>query len=209
MMPSGVYKREPGKAAAWVLANVGYAGDDCLIYPFSKLADGYGQFGYQGKMHRAHVFMCVHAHGPAPAPGYEVAHNCLKGHTGCCNPRHLEWKTRSANQRDRYVNERKSRKGTPHARLTPEQVEEIRRLRGIETQQSLADRFGVSRTNIIMVQKGQTWNEKSRPFLSTDDVRQIRLAKGTKPVRQIAEEYGVNETRVWRIIQGISYKHVS
>lgn len=202
------YNKGKGKCASWIFDNVGYTGDDCLIFPYARLVDGYGQFGYMGEMKRAHVFMCELAHGPSPE-GYEAAHNCLKGHTGCCNPRHLEWKTRSANQRDRYVNERKSRKGTPHARLTPEQVEEIRRLRGIETQQSLADRFGVSRTNIIMVQKGETWNEKSRPFLSTDDVRQIRFAKGSKPVRKIAEEYGVSETRVWRILRGISYKHVS
>lgn len=202
------YNKGKGKCAAWVMANVHHAGDECLIWPYARLVDGYGQFGYLGKMVRAHVMMCELASGPCPGDGYEVAHTCLNGHGGCVNPRHLEWKTRSENQRDRYVNERKSRKGTPHQRLRPEQVEEIRRLRGVETQQSLADKFGVSRTNIIMIQKGQTWNDKSRPFLSVDDVRAIRAAQGTKPARRIAEEYGVSETRIWRIIHGKSYKHV-
>lgn len=208
-MPWGGHNKGKGKCATWLFAHADFAGDGCLIWPFSRLVDGYGTLGYHGEVRRAHVMMCEIVNGPAPSDDHEAAHNCGKGHEGCVHPRHLAWKTRSENQRDRYVNERKSRKGTPHQRLRPEQVEEIRRLRGVETQQSLADRFGVSRTNIIMIQKGQTWNDKSRPFLSVDDVKAIRAAQGTKPARRIAEEYGVSETRIWRILHGKSYKHVA
>jgi len=156
-MTSGGYNKGKGKCAAWIIAHVSYAGTDCLPYPFARVTDGYGQLGYMGKMWRAHVLMCTMAHGPAPSPDHEAAHSCGNGHLGCCNQTHLGWKTRSENQRDRYKKERLPRRGLPRYRLTADDVREIRRLRGIVTQQSLADRFGVSRPHIIMVQKGQTY----------------------------------------------------
>lgn len=156
-MPSGIYDRKPGKGARWIMAHLIYSSDECLPWPYSKLNDGYGSLGYQGGHWRAHVLMCTLAHGPAPSPDHEAAHSCGNGHLGCCNQIHLGWKTRSENQRDRYKKERLPRKGLPRYRLTADDVREIRRLRGVVTQQSLADRFGVSRPHIIMVQKGQTY----------------------------------------------------
>lgn len=208
-MPTGIYDRPLGKCAAWIFVHANHEGAECLIWPFTRLADGYGTLGYKGDLRRAHVMMCEIANGPAPTPEHEAAHNCGNGHIGCCHPKHLEWKTRSANQRDRYKNERKSRKGTPRTRLTPEQVVEIRQLRGIETQQSLADRFGVSRTNIIMVQNGETWNNRSHRFLSANAIRQIRANKDIKILRDQANEHGVSQMAIWRIVNGKSYKHIS
>ncbi len=158
-MPSGGANKGKGKGATWVFENVAHRGDDCLIYPYSKVVDGYGQFGFMGRMVRAHVFMCQLAHGLPPTLEHEVAHTCGNGHLGCCNPRHLEWKTRSENQRDRYKKERRPKRY--RFKLNADQVREIRRLKGTTTQQALADKFGVSRTNIIMIHSGQTWPDVS------------------------------------------------
>lgn len=146
-----------GRALAWIREHVTHQGEECLIYPFSKFATGYGQVGYYGKVARAHRLMCELVHGPAPAEKMEAAHSCGNGHLACVNPKHLSWKTRSQNQKDRYVKERIPKKGLPRFKLNAEKAAQIRQLRGIETQQSLAERFGVSIPTIVMVQKGQSW----------------------------------------------------
>jgi hypothetical protein len=154
-MPTGIYDRKPGKGARWILAHIDYCGADCLPWPYAKFSDGYGVLGYQGARYRAHVLMCTLTHGPAPSPEHEAAHNCGNGHLACCNQTHLRWKTRSENQHDRATHNRRPLNGKP--RLKPDQVREIRQLKGELTQQAIADRFGTSRTNIIMIHNGTTW----------------------------------------------------
>jgi hypothetical protein len=208
-MPSGDYNKGKGKCAAWIISHVSYAGDDCLPYPFARIADGYGQLGYMGEMWRAHVLMCTLAHGPAPSPQHESAHNCLNGHDGCCNPRHLEWKTRVENQADRYkYGQRISKRNKPRVKLTLAQVEEIRRLQGQETQQSLADRFGCSRTNIIMVQKGETWSGKKRlpKILTREQVNYIRSSDA--PLADLATKFGLADSSISRIRTGKTYAYI-
>ena len=207
-MPSGGSNKGKGKCAAWVRAHAGHTGSDCLIWPYARLIDGYGQFGHLGRMWRAHVMMCELAHGPSPGPGFEVAHNCLNGHGGCVNPRHLEWKTRVDNQNDRYRHgQRISKRGKPRVKLTLAQAQEIRRLKGQMTQQELADRFGVSRTNIIMIQNGQTWSDRPvRRILTADQVRKIRASD--IPAAELAAEFGMTAGSIYRIQKGDFYKYV-
>ena len=51
----------------WINAHVAYAGDDCLIWPFSKNWNGYGHVGAGGgKIVYAHRMMCSLAHGEPP-----------------------------------------------------------------------------------------------------------------------------------------------
>lgn len=148
------YPAGKGRSVTWLRERATYEGDDCLLWPFSTDGRGYGQFGHEGVMHKAHRFMCILAHGSQPN-GHEAAHDC--GNGLCCNPRHLSWKTRSGNQRDRR------RHGTdgPHKgkrhKLTPEKVAEIRKLQGKETVTALAQRFGVTRSTIRQVHLRKTW----------------------------------------------------
>jgi hypothetical protein len=153
-----------GKCAQWVRAHVGYQGIGCLIWPYARVTDGYGQMGYMGKMKRAHVMMCELAHGPAPE-GHEAAHNCGNGHLGCVHPKHLEWKTRNDNQRDRAKHNRRPLNGKP--RLRPDQIRMIRQLKGQMTQQAIADRFGTSRTNVILIHSGQSWANVEKTALTS------------------------------------------
>lgn len=92
-----------GKTLQWLRDHVDHQGDECLIWPFSRHAQyGRGMVGSVGGQSWAHRAMCEMAHGPAPADKPQAAHNCGKGHEGCVNPRHLEWKTNSQNQIDRF-----------------------------------------------------------------------------------------------------------
>jgi len=150
--------KDKGNGIAWLRAHVGYEGPDCLIWPFSRREDGRGQFGFNGKYQKPHRWMCEATHGPAPTPKHQAAHECGKGHLGCVNPRHLKWKTPIENRAD-------SRKhgtlnfgvGRPLRKLTQAQAQEIIALRGIESQDDLAERFGVTAQQVGRIQAGLSW----------------------------------------------------
>jgi protein gp37 len=93
------------------------------------------------------------AHRGLPPEGHEARHrNGAREDNRLAN---LIWGTRSENQNDKV---RHGAIGGPQ-KLTLEQVTEIRSLRkvGAETQQSIADRYGVSRSLISMIESGDVW----------------------------------------------------
>jgi hypothetical protein len=130
----------------WLRGQIGHDGDDCLIWPFHKLPNGYGQFGTRrnGKVYMiyAHRFMCSLAHGCPPTREFEAAHRC--GNRACVNPGHLSWKTRAENQADR------KRHGTARygRKFSRETWIEIRALKGKMTQREIAAKYGVSFQNV-------------------------------------------------------------
>ncbi len=143
-MPSGRYNRGKGKGAKWIFAHVDYAGDDCLKWPFSTdKRGGRGTLGYLGKLYWAHRFMCELVHGPAPADKPQAAHNCGNGHLGCCNPRHLEWKNNQGNCQDKSLHGRAQGRAGKRE-LRPDEIAEIKSLKGTMAQTAIAKRFGVS-----------------------------------------------------------------
>lgn len=135
-----------GKAFLWLQAHVGYQADTCLPWPFSKdRRVGRGMLGYLGGNYWAHRLMCEMAHGAPPTPKHQAAHNCGKGHYGCVNPRHLEWKTNSENQLDRAKNGNALRNPYgQHGAITNEQKAEIASLAGKMAQTKIAAKLGVS-----------------------------------------------------------------
>lgn len=73
----------------------------------------------------------------------------------------LQWGTRSKNQQDKV---RHGSRGGP-AKLTLEHVTQIRERRACgETQQTIADDFGVSRSLISMIESGAVWAEPDLPW---------------------------------------------
>lgn len=135
-----------GEAYKWLIDHVGYQGDDCLQWPFCRDPRvGRGRLGYGGEHYWAHRLMCVLAHGEPPTPKHQAAHNCGKGHYGCCNPRHLAWKTNSENQLDRRKNGNMLRnRGGWRGQISRTQQQEIVALKGKKTQMEIARQFGVS-----------------------------------------------------------------
>src|SRR4051812_3923943 len=55
-----------GEAVNWLRDRMDYSDAKCLTWPFFRMPTGYGSFGYLGKQHYAHRFMCELAHGEAP-----------------------------------------------------------------------------------------------------------------------------------------------
>lgn len=161
-MSRGVWKtRGNGDGIKFLRALVGHTSDECIIWPFSRHPTGYAGFGYLGKSYYVHRFMCELAHGPSEFPKTQAAHSCHN--QSCVNPRHLSWKTPSQNMLDKRAN------GTAHlnggqgwkGKLTPEQVAEIRAMKGVKTLAVLSSQFGVTIKTIRSAQNGETYTGKA------------------------------------------------
>lgn len=148
------------KLMLWFAEHRDYKSDACLLWPFGRNSTGYGTMGRKDKMFYAHRYMCELTHGQAPA-GYQASHSCGRGADGCCNPKHITWKTPSENQKDRVKH------GTATGRrrkLTEAQVAEIRARGNIEQPASMAARFGVTEANIRQIISGKTWRVHASPI---------------------------------------------
>lgn len=152
-------KRGQGECHKWLCDNAGYAGDECLIWPYFKNTEtGYGHLGFEGKQRYAHRLMCEMAHGPAPDDKPYCAHSCGNGHLGCVNPRHLSWKSVADNLLDRRDHGTVRANTNGHAgKLSVEQIAQIRALKGKKSQYALARMFGVKRAAI------QYWHNHDKP----------------------------------------------
>lgn len=149
-------RRERAGAAMQFILSITDSQDACLIWPFGTDGYGYGYLRDGSRMTRSHVFVCKRFHGQKHLPNLEVAHSC--GNPACVNPRHLRWATRTENQHDRLKHGTDSR-GEKHsnARLSRQDIEEIRDLRGGLKQSEIAEQFGVSSSHICEIQKRRKW----------------------------------------------------
>lgn len=148
-----------GEPMRWLTAHITYSGDDCLTWPFSGKSDGYGQLAFRGKLCVASRVMAIMALGEPPTPEHHAAHTCNNGHLGCVNPRHLQWKTCSENQRDKIAAGTACR-GERHFRaiLTETKVSEIKsKLRAGSRRSSVAREYGVHWMTIDDIRRGVTW----------------------------------------------------
>lgn len=154
-----IHNRGKGAGIQFLRANVAYDGITCLLWPLSCDDKGYAVVRFDGKNRKAARVMCEMVKGPPPTPQHEAAHSCGRGHHGCIDPRHLSWKTRAENQRDRRQHGTAGRGlgGYRLRKLTPEQVREIRRLGGKKNRDALARMFGVTPAAIGNILAGRSW----------------------------------------------------
>jgi hypothetical protein len=163
----GGYNKGRGRAIAFLRGLIGHHGEECVIWPMARDAsNGYCHMGWNGKRYWAHRLMCELAHGPAPSDKHEAAHSCGKGHEGCVNPRHLEWKTRAENQADRYGvstgNIRQILTGqtwvSPDFRMfTEDEVRAIRAETGKRLPREIAPAYSVSADTIRRIQQRKSY----------------------------------------------------
>lgn len=107
-----------------------------------------------------HVLVCRAFHGPKPTPKRQAAH--WDGNKTHNREDNLRWATPQENAADtvRLGECRGERNG--RSKLIEEDVREIRRLLGLgKSQQSIADRFGVSQVTISEIALGQKWSHVS------------------------------------------------
>lgn len=132
--------------------------DECIFWPYSRNADGYGQMHIKGKSTLAHRVVATMKFGPPKLPSHQCAHLCGNGHLGCVNPRHLVWATVKENIGH------KKRHGTHllgedvgTSKLTEADVREIRGFAEVSPRSELAAKFKVSQSTIDRVLNGDCW----------------------------------------------------
>lgn len=147
------------KAYLWLTEHIGYAADDCLIWPYGRDNHGYARIQYGGKHRTAHSIMCEKVCGPPPTHKHEVRHLCGNGSLGCVNPLHLKWGTRRENAADRRSH------GTMvcgtriyNSKLTETDVREIRHLAKTMRGADIARIFGVHKENVYRILRGKNWS---------------------------------------------------
>ena len=125
----------------------------CWSWGGSHNGDGYGQVWAAGKMRKAHRVMFFLSFGKLPKA---VRHDC--DNPGCLNPTHLLAGTQLDNIADRERRGRGS-KGVsrPVAKVDPQKVREIRRLRPTTTLAKLAEKFDVSTATVCHVVSRRRW----------------------------------------------------
>ncbi|TGV15847.1 hypothetical protein EN816_00930 [Mesorhizobium sp. M8A.F.Ca.ET.173.01.1.1] len=137
---------------------LGFASDECLEWPYTRTNAGYGQISIKGRRHNVSRYVCALVHGEPPERRFQAAHLCGNGHLGCVNPNHLVWKTPSANQLDRNVHGTDIR-GEQHAmaKLTEQEVREMRRLSESHTATEIAKMFSISLAHTCKIIKNKSW----------------------------------------------------
>lgn len=147
----------PGALLEWLESHVDNVEvGDCIPWPFAKGSSGYGHMVYQGIETSAHRVMCEMKHGAPPSPDYEAAHSC--NNRVCCNPNHLRWATKSENAADRIMHGTQAiGERNPAARVTADQVQEIRALRGKMSLQEIAAMFGITKSNVSCIHLRKSW----------------------------------------------------
>lgn len=135
--------------------------DECWPWTGAIKPNGYGNWrpstGRSEGAHRAAFRLFA---GKEIPPGAHVCHSC--DNRKCCNPRHLWLGSHADNMADMTAKGR-SAKGrlmpqgemSPRAKLTAEQVKEIKR--DGEPASQVAKRLGVHRNNIYHIRSGKTW----------------------------------------------------
>lgn len=127
----------------------------CMEWQAHRDRKGYGILRRDNTDLRAHRVAYEMAHGPIPE-GAMVLHRC--DNPPCCNPDHLYAGSHGDNMVDRGAKGRQAKgEASGTAKLTVEDVKEIRAARGIVSQYRLAAAFGVTQATISKIQLGRWW----------------------------------------------------
>lgn len=188
----------------WLRAHVGYTGEGCLPWPFSRNEKGYGQISYDGRIQKAHRVMCIFAKGEPPEPWYHAAHSCHKGHEGCVHPGHLDWKTPAENTLEAV--EQCGGVIGGYRRLTIDEVDVIRA--SDKTHAALAVEFGVAVNTIGKICRKEIW-VKPRSTLTREQIRQIKdLSTSGLSIADIARQAGVKYSVAHKMIQNQVFRGI-
>lgn len=150
---AGVVTRSQSAERFW--AKVDKRGpNECWPFTGARMDQGYGMYGVEGKIKKAHRVAYVLTHGAEPTG--DVRHSC--DNPPCCNPAHLFDGTTLDNVLDM---ESKGRSRHPRgsengrAKLSDEQVRAIRS--DSRTQMQIAADYDVSQVLISQIKRRVRW----------------------------------------------------
>lgn len=134
--------------------------DDCWMWQGDTTNSGYGRLRIDDHTISTHRYSYELHFGPIPE-GLGVLHKC--DNRPCCNPNHLFTGTALDNNQDMIQKGRQrqpSGANHPFAKLSPEDVQEIRQLEQSGVPQSiLALRYGVGRSQINKIVHFRSWSK--------------------------------------------------
>jgi hypothetical protein len=177
--------------------------DECWEWTGRRHKQGYGIIWVGSKPLLTHRVSFELANGSIP-PGMCVCHRC--DHPPCVNPAHLFLGTQKENMAD-MSRKRRTR------RLTPAQVNEVRRLReGGMVVADVAARFGVCGGTISReVRLGQNRGERNcNARLRPDQVREIRrLGRLGWGPKALSAMFPVGPSGISAIIRRTTWRHLA
>lgn len=147
------------RARFWSKVNI-LSPDDCWEWQAAIRKDGYGSFCITRNKrvitYRANRFAYAMKHGSI-AKGINALHHC--DNPACVNPDHLFLGTQADNMADKAAKGKARGVNHPGAKLTEQDVHEIRRLiRSGERNISIANRYGVCDATIRHIVSGKNWS---------------------------------------------------
>lgn len=133
--------------------------DDCWEWTRCKNMHGYGKLSWRGRLTKAHRVAWMLTYGDLKPTDW-ILHHC--DNPACCNPKHLYVGDHAQNTRD-AVERHCYRFGADHpmAKLTEKDVMNILALKGKDSQNSIANRFGVNSETIRQIMIGNHWKHIS------------------------------------------------
>jgi hypothetical protein len=146
-----------GEPMAFIEMACSYTGDECLIWPYSTNAVGYGEIRIDGIKQYAHRIVLMRTQGPPPEGQHYAAHAPEICHQPrCVSPLHLRWASHSENMGDRVLDGTDARgEKCWNAILTRDQIRAIRV--DPRPDSEIALDYGVSRRHISGIQDFRSW----------------------------------------------------
>lgn len=210
------------QAKAYINSNIEITGDGCHEWQRSLTKDGYGQFatpirGIKG-VHR--LAYALANDFTFTSRDQQVMHLC--DNRRCCNPDHLELGTAVENMRHAWERGSFTNAGenNPKSKIDDSIVTEMldRFLAG-ETRDELAVRYGVHRSTVGNIIRGDSWCHIPRPAslnsktknqtLNNESVTEILLRlKSGESGYSLAQTHGVSYNTIARIRRGETWSHL-
>lgn len=128
----------------WIEVDCGFT-SPCWVWQGLMTGKGYGKIMPQGQ-HRyvpAHRYTFERHKGEIP-DGLDLDHLCRN--RACVNPDHLEPVTTAVNNQRGAM-----------TKITPDQVREIRRLKGTMRQKDIGAMFGIGQAQVSVIHRGEAW----------------------------------------------------